>query len=161
MKETPSFILQRVGRLWGDILEVGVTPPPSCFLTPPVVSLGQRRDTMISKREYELLSKFKPGPVDQVGLDADEQRFFLNKWIEATGYNDESGLTACQWVITGPGESALEEFENEAKKRKDEKTNNIKSRRVQVIAAVIGALSTALFAFLFGHLGSLVKLLNS
>ena len=116
---------------------------------------------MISKREYDLLRKFKSGPVDQVGLDDDEQKFLHNKWIEPTDFNDQDGLTACQWSITGPGESALEEFENEAKKRKDEKTDSIKNRRVQVIAAVIGALLAGFIGFALEHLGSFVKLLSS
>lgn len=40
MKENPSFILQRVGRLWGYILEVGVTPPP-CQTIHPLKGLGK------------------------------------------------------------------------------------------------------------------------
>ena len=105
---------------------------------------------MLTKMQYETLLKFRRKPIRQVGLNEIENDLWVAKLIEPTDYIFEhGGMTASEWSITKRGLSALEEYEQREKGKRNEKLFQI---ALVFLAAIL--------AYFFGLLDNILEVLR-
>lgn len=73
---------------------------------------------MISKREYELLCKFRNGCAPLCGLEPEDEELKDQHLIKEIGTIDDGTTYLTEWGLTGKGKDALTWFEKRQKAAK-------------------------------------------